>query len=58
MKRLISIFLVFATVLTLTAAAAPAQAEEEAAELAETYGVLTYEINDDNTITIPVAIRR
>ena len=52
MKRLISIFLVLATVLTLTAAAAPAQAEEEAAELAETYGVLTYEINDDNTITI------
>ena len=50
MKRLISIFLVLATVLTLTAA--PAQVEEEAAELAETYGVLTYEINDDNTITI------
>ena len=51
MKRLISIFLVLATVLTLTAAI-PVSAEEETAELAETYGVLTYEINVDNTIRI------
>src|SRR5699024_10851284 len=51
MKRLISIFLVLATVLTLTAAI-PVSAEEEAAALSETYGVLTYEINNDNTITI------
>ena len=51
MKRLISIFLVLATVLTLTAAI-PVSAEEETAELSETYGVLTYEINVDNTIRI------
>lgn len=50
MKKLISMFLVMATV--LTTAVIPVSAEEETAELSETYGGLTYKINDDNTITI------